>query len=198
MSQYFENDDTVKHQIRRLEYAYGKYNFDFLSDNGVFAKNGVDYGSQLLIETFLDNHHEGYVLDVGGGIGVVSIVLSKASDCLCDMVEVNCRAIELAKENIKLNKVSEKVNVILSDVYENVDKTYDYVITNPPIRAGKKVVYAFLFGAFNHLKENGELWFVMRKNHGLDSAIKDLKVEGIVCQIVDKDKGFFIVKAKKV
>jgi 16S rRNA (guanine1207-N2)-methyltransferase len=198
MSQYFENDDKVKHQIRRLEYAYGKYNIDFLSDNGVFAKNGVDFGSQLLMETFLDNHNSGKVLDVGGGIGVISIVLSKVSDCTCDMVEINPRAIDLAKENSKLNKVEDKVKVLMSNAYESVCETYDYVITNPPIRAGKKVVYTFLFEAFNYLRENGELWFVMRKNHGLESTMKDLKNKGIFCQIMEKDKGFFIVKAKKV
>jgi len=86
------------------------------------------------------------------------------------------------------------VRVIKSDAYENVNGMYDFVITNPPIRAGKKVVYKILFGAFEYLNDNGELWFVMRKNHGALSAIKDLENEGYKCEVVNKEKGFFIVK----
>ena len=113
------------------------------------------------------------------------------------MVEINDRAIDLSNKNIKINHVENSVNVIKSDVYENIKDKYDFVITNPPIRAGKKVVYKILFEAFSHLNENGELWFVMRKNHGALSAIKDLENENFKCEIIDKDKGFFIIKVKK-
>lgn len=198
MSQYFENDDKVRHQLRCLQYQYGKYNFDFYSDNGVFAKDGVDYGTKLLIDAFIKSGNSGKLLDVGGGVGVISIVLSKVLGCECDMVEINTRAIELAIKNININGVYDRVKVMHSDVYENVDDKYEFIITNPPIRAGKKVVYSILFDAFNYLSDNGELWFVMRKNHGVESAIKDLKQKGFFCEIIEKDKGFFIVKVKKV
>ena len=147
---------------------------------------------------FVKNNQKGYILDVGGGVGVISIVLSKVLECNSDMVEINQRALDLAFKNIKLNGVSNSVKAMYSDAYENVEQYYDFVVTNPPIRAGKKVVYSILFGAFNHLKEDGELWFVMRKNHGADSAMKDLKEKDIICEVVKKDKGFFIIKAKKV
>lgn len=197
MSQYFENDEKIMSKIRILKYSYDKYNFDFYSDNGVFSKNEVDYGSVLLIETFMKEKKCGKILDVGGGLGVISIVLSKVLGCKCDMVEINDRAIELANKNVKLNGVFDNVGVIKSDAYENVNEIYDFVITNPPIRAGKQVVYEFLFEAFNYLKDNGELWFVMRKNHGVLSAIKDLGSKGYKCEIVEKDKGFFIVRVVK-
>ena len=80
-------------------------------------------------------------MDVGGGIGVISIVLSRVLGCNCTMVEVNDRAIELSRKNIDLNHLGNYVKVIKSDAYENIDETYDFVITNPPIRAGKKVIY---------------------------------------------------------
>ena len=198
MSQYFENDENIKSKVRILNYNYEKYNFDFYSDNGVFSKNEVDYGSELLIETFIKEGRSGKVLDVGGGLGVISIVLAKVKNCNCDMLEINERAIELARKNINLNGVFDKVRVIKSDAYENVCGKYNFVITNPPIRAGKKVVYTFLFEAFNHLEDDGELWFVMRKNHGALSAKKDLESQGYYCDIVKKDKGFFIMKVVKL
>lgn len=197
MSQYFENDNNIKSQVRMIAYSYGKYNFDFYSDNGVFSKNEVDYGSILLMETFMSQNKSGKVLDVGGGLGVISIVLSKVLSCTCDMLEINDRAIELANKNIKLNGVGDSVNCIKSDAYENAEGLYDFVVTNPPIRAGKKIIYKFLFESFNYLNDNGELWFVMRKNHGALSAIKDLENEGHNCKIVEKDKGFFIIKVTR-
>lgn len=197
MGQYFENDENIKHKLRVLEFKYDKYNFDFYSDNGVFSKDEIDYGTILLIETFLKNSNAKKILDVGGGIGVISIVLSKVLGSVCDMVEINDRAIELSNKNIKVNHLEDRVKTIKSNVYENVCETYDVVITNPPIRAGKKVVYEILFKAFDYLCETGELWFVMRKNHGALSAKKDLEEKGYKCDIVEKDKGFFIVKVCK-
>ena len=194
MSQYFENDKSIKSEVRMLSYKQSNYNFDFYSDNGVFSKGEIDYGSHLLMQTFLGAKKGGRILDVGGGIGVISIVLSSILRCNCDMVEVNDRAIELTNKNIKLNHLEDRVRVIKSDAYENVNGMYDFVITNPPIRAGKKVIYKILFGAFEYLNDNGELWFVMRKNHGALSAIKDLENEGYKCEVVNKEKGFFIVK----
>ena len=197
MSQYFENDKNVKSEIKLIRTKISDTYFEFYSDNGVFSKDEVDYGSKLLINTFLSGANRGKILDVGGGIGVISIVLSRLLSCECTMVEINERAIELAKRNIVANHLDGYVKVINSDVYENISEIYDFVITNPPIRAGKKVVYKILFEAFDHLSDNGELWFVMRKNHGALSAIKDLENANFKCDIIEKDKGFFIIRVTK-
>ena len=196
MSQYFENDSKVKSEQRLLRTSISGYNFDFYSDNGIFAKDGVDYGTRLLIETFVSNSKCGKVLDVGSGIGVISIVLAKVLNSKCDMVEINDRAIDLSLKNCKINHVENMVSCLKSDVYEKVNDKYDFIITNPPIRAGKKVVYRILMDAKNHLKENGELWFVMRKNHGLPSARKDMEEVYSEFEIVNKDKGFFICRVR--
>ena len=70
---------------------------------------------------------------------------------------------------------------------------YDYIITNPPIRAGKDVVRRFLFDSYKYLNDDGEIWFVMRKNHGVKSIIDEID-ERFKYEIVDKDKGFYIVR----
>ena len=111
-----------------------------------------------------------------------------------DMVDINERAISLVRDNLTLNKV--KANAFSSDVYSNVNKKYDYIITNPPIRAGKEVVRKFLLGGYDYLNDNGILYFVMRKDHGVKSMIKELENKYNVT-IINKDKGFYIVSLTK-
>ena len=112
---------------------------------------------------------------------------------LCD---VNRRALHLAKKNAEANSVSELVQVIESNVYENITGIYDLIITNPPIRAGKEIVYSILDGARDYLKEDGELWMVIRKDQGAKSTMKHLE-EIYECQVVEKSKGFYIITAKQ-
>lgn len=110
------------------------------------------------------------------------------------MIDINKRSLNLACKNAILNKVN--VNVFESDIYSNVDKKYDFIITNPPIRVGKKILYKILMGAYNYLKDNGQLWLVVNKNQGAKSLAKDLSLKYEV-QIICKNKGFYIIKAKK-
>ena len=197
MSQYFDNDTTIKSQERIIDYKVGNYGFRFHSDNGVFSKSEVDYGTHVLITNFLANKKCETVLDMGGGIGVISVVLAKILHCKCVMSEINTRACELARKNVKFNGVNDLVEVKESDAYKNIEGKYDVVITNPPIRAGKKVVYEFLLKSIDYLNDQGELWFVIRKNHGEESAKRDVaKVFGN-CEIIKRDKGFYVLRAIK-
>ncbi len=191
MAQYFENANLPSNIIE-FETYFLNNKFIFKSDNGVFSKEKLDFGTRLLLESLPIKDMKGDVLDLGCGYGVVSIILSRFVDCNFDAVDVNKRALHLFDMNIKLNHASN-INPFESDAYEKVDKKYDYIITNPPIRAGKEVVYKFLRGAKDHLKENGELYFVMRKDHGAKTAIKDIS-DIYNCEIITKEKGFFIIK----
>ena len=135
------------------------------------------------------------MLDLGCGTGVVGLILGSLNKNISiDMVDVNERAIELARENIKLNNLDN--NIFISDFYSNVNDKYDYIITNPPIRAGKDIVRGFLFDAKDYLSDNGTLFFVMRKDHGVKSMVKELD-EIYKVEVVNKDKGFYIVKCLK-
>lgn len=195
MEHYFTNNENLKSEIRTLKYLYGNVSFSFSSDNGVFSKDKIDYGSHFLIDTFLKNKSSTIksVLDVGCGYGFIGIVLSKILNINVDMIDVNKRALHLCEMNINLNRVNAKC--FYSDCYEFVDKKYDVIITNPPIRAGKDIVLNILNGAFNHLNEDGTLWFVIRKDQGAKSIIKTLENDKLV-EIVDKSKGFYVIKAK--
>ena len=196
LEHYFTNNSNLKSEIKEINYIYKNNEFKFLSDNGVFSKNKIDYGSKTLIEAFLDstNKEVSSVLDVGCGYGFMGIVISKILNCRVDMVDINKRALHLAKKNVELNKVD--ANAILSNIYENITDKYDCIITNPPIRAGKEVVLNILENAKKHLLDDGELWFVIRKDQGAKSIVKILE-KSYFCETVCKNKGFYIFKAKK-
>ena len=195
MSQYFDNDNNIKHNKKIIEFYFNDKKYNVYSDNGVFSKDKFDYGTRLLLDSIDISKLSGTVLDLGCGIGVVGIILGTINKNInIDMIDINERAISLVRDNLTLNKV--KANVFSSDVYSNVDKKYDYIITNPPIRAGKEVVRKFLFGGYDYLNDNGILYFVMRKDHGVKSMIKELESKYNVT-IVNKDKGFYIVSLTK-
>ena len=195
MSQYFDNDKSIKSNKKLIEFNFNNKKYNVYSDNGVFSKDKFDYGTRVLLESIDINNLCGNVLDLGCGIGVVGIILGTINKNInIDMVDINDRAINLAKENVSLNKV--KGNVFISDVYSNINKKYNYIITNPPIRAGKEVVRRFLLGGYDYLTDDGILYFVMRKDHGVKSMIKELENKYIV-SILNKDKGFYMVSLSK-
>ena len=196
MSHYFISDENVKSEKRNLYFEFMGKKMKFISDNGVFSKNEIDEGSKILLGSYLKNGKKGKALDVGAGIGVLGITISKINECEVDMLEINKRAVDLCSENIKTNTAS-KCNVYESNVYEKVNGKYDVVISNPPIRAGKIVVFEILEKARDYLNNDGELWAVIRKNQGADSARKKMIEVYGNCEIMDRSKGFYVLKSVK-
>ena len=194
MAHYFTNDENIKSELRTINYVNGSFSFLFYSDNGIFSKNHLDFGSKLLIENIIENCGDiNSVLDVGCGYGFIGISLSKILNADVTMVDINKRAVHLTQMNIKRNEVCAKV--LESNIYENVTGKYDLIVTNPPIRAGKKVVLEILLKAKEFLNIDGELWFVIRKDQGAKSIAEELK-DTYELEIVEKSKGFYIFKAK--
>ena len=195
MSQYFDNDKNIKSERKIIKFNFDNKDFSIYSDNGVFSKDRFDYGTRVLLNSVDVDKLFGNVLDLGCGLGVVGIILGTFNKGInIDMVDINERAIDLAKNNLVLNNV--KANVFVSDIYSNIDNKYDFIITNPPIRAGKNVIRGFLLGSYDYLKDDGILYFVMRKDHGVKSMIKELIVK-FNTSIVNKDKGFYVVLCTK-
>ena len=195
MGQYFTNDENLKSEYRNIIYKYKDLTLNFTSDLGVFSKDRVDFASKLLLETYFENGKKNInVLDVGCGYGFIGITLSKIMNSHVDMIDVNKRAVHLSNINIKNNKAN--ANAFVSNIYENVDKKYECIITNPPIRAGKSVYMNIIENATKYLTDDGELWFVMNKDHGAKSTIEKIKNVYDV-NVVNKSKGFFVILCKK-
>ncbi|MFV0249522.1 MAG: class I SAM-dependent methyltransferase [Bacilli bacterium] len=192
MAHYFENNENLKSEIKEIKSFIQKQEFTFFTDNGVFSKKGLDYGTRILLENIDICKIKGDILDFGCGYGPIGIFISKMTNLNVDMVDINNRSLNLAIKNSKKNNV--KTNIFLSSFYKNISKKYDFIITNPPIRIGKKNLYEILFGAKKYLKQNGELWLVINKNQGAKSLLEDLKAEYIT-ETVNKDGGFYVIRA---
>ena len=194
MAHYFTNENNLKSEIRTIRYTNGDFSLVFNSDNGVFSKDHLDFGSKLLIETMIKNIDKNKsILDVGCGYGFIGISLAKILNSKVVMVDINKRAIHLTNMNIKENKVNAQA--FESNIYENVKEKFDVIVSNPPIRAGKNIVLEILERAHEFLNINGELWFVIRKDQGAKSIAKELeKIYKI--EIMEKSKGFYIFRTK--
>lgn len=190
---YTEHPDSA-HDIHELAVHLLGENFRFLTDSGVFSKKMIDYGSQALLACLEFKAGE-TLLDIGCGYGPLGIVLSKVQGVLSTMIDVNHRALDLAQKNATLNGVS--ANIFQSNSYEKVVGTFDHIISNPPIRAGKAVVHEILSGAYDYLVVGGDLTVVIQKKQGAPSA--KAKMEAIFgnCEIVKKDKGYYILRSVK-
>lgn len=191
MGHYFSNDE-LKSELHLIKVKIFDREYSFYTDNGVFSKGKLDFGTRTLLESLPLNDIKGKVLDVGCGYGVIDIILSKITDASYEGVDVNKRALHLAEMNAKLNNISN-VKFYESNCYKNVNDKYNVIITNPPIRAGKKIVYNIVMNAKNHLTDDGVLYIVIRKEQGAKSMLRDLE-EYYITEVINKNKGFFIIK----
>ena len=195
MKHYFTDNTDLKSEQSQFIFRYQKYDFLFTSDNGVFSKSMIDYGSRVLLEN-IEITNEKTLLDVGCGYGNFGICLNKVySQLNVDMVDVNDRAIELAKLNAKNNNI--QANIYKSYIYENVQGSYDAIVTNPPVRAGKEVVTTILSEAIEHLNDQGSLWVILQKKQGAPSAKKKMEEVFGNCEIVKRDKGYYLLHSVK-
>ncbi len=192
---YYSSNPDVEHK----ELLGNKIHFT--TDNGVFSKNTVDFGTRVLLETIdanldLDNKK---ILDMGCGYGPIGLSIAKAyPNSQVDMVDVNELALELAKKNAANNNINN-VKIFKSSQYEDINETdYDLIITNPPIRAGKDVVHGILAGSKKHLNLGGSIVAVIQKKQGAPSAIKKLNEVFENCQTLNKKKGYFILQSEMI
>ena len=190
---YAENPDAA-HDIHELRVELLGENMTFLTDSGVFSKKMVDFGSQLLLKCLEVNEGE-TVLDVGCGYGPLGLSLAKAYGVQATMVDINNRALDLARQNAERNKV--EVTIFQSNIYEQVEGKFDHVISNPPIRAGKQVVHEIIEKSRDFLKDRGDLTIVIQKKQGAPSAKSKMEDVFGNCEIIKKDKGYYILRSVK-
>lgn len=171
----------------------------FRSCDNIFSKDEVDMGSRTLIDSVVEQVKPvGYGLDFGCGYGVIGITLIKKFGVNIDFADVNGTAIELTRTNLLKNGIKSAGDLIKSNGFENITKKdYDFIVTNPPIKTGKKLLFEIMQGCFDSLKVGGTLTLVIRKDHGEDSLKKHLISLFGNCEILKRNKGFYILHCKK-
>lgn len=196
---YYSQKPQVESKPRKWQFSLLGHSFTFETDAGVFSKSEVDFGSRVLIESFVMPEIDGIILDIGCGYGPIGLSMAKQfPNRTVYMVDVNERAIQLAKKNAEINGI-QNVRILKSDGVSNVEEGLQVaaVLTNPPIRAGKDIVFKIYDDAYDVLKSGGELWVVIQKKQGAPSTVKRLEEIFKSVEIVEKEKGYWIIKAKK-
>ncbi len=197
MSHYFENDKTLKSSPKLIEYEIFNRQFKLKTDLGVFSKNSIDEGTYSFLKVLIPLHLSGRILDVGCGYGALGLTLASFDDkSNYVLVDINERAVALTKENI-LNLDLKNVTCLQSDIYQNVEGYFDSIVINPPIRAGKKIIYQMFREAYDYLIDGGSLFIVIRKNHGAFSARDYITQVFGNCYLLKRDKGYYIYQANK-
>ena len=191
---YYEKNPKADHDIHELRVRLLDTPMTFLTDAGVFSKMMVDYGSQVLLNT-LDLESDKTLLDVGCGYGPLGLTLGKVFGVQATLIDINSRALDLARANAEKNQVNARI--FQSNVYDDVEGNFDYIVSNPPIRAGKSVVHEIIKGAFCHLEDQGSLTIVIQKKQGAPSAKAKMEEVFGNCQILKKDKGYYILESVK-
>jgi 16S rRNA (guanine1207-N2)-methyltransferase len=190
---YYTEIPTSAHDERRVELLALGNALTFITDAGVFSRDGLDRGTEVLLEALPEL--SGRVLDLGCGWGAVGVALGKRWPGLdIVMTDINSRAVELARRNLTENGVA--ATVVQGDGFAAVEGMFDAIVTNPPIRAGKAVIYGLFARARDYLEPDGALYVVIRKQQGAPSALKYLKEIYSRAETVDRASGFHVLRAQ--
>ena len=190
---YYTEMPTSAHDERRIALRALGNDLTFITDAGVFSRDGLDRGTEVLLDALPTL--SGRVLDLGCGWGAVGVALGRRWPGLdIVMTDINSRAVELARRNLTENGV--KATVVQGDGFAAVEGRFDAIVTNPPIRAGKAVIYGLFAQARDHLKPDGALYVVIRKQQGAPSALKYLKEIYARAETVGRGSGFHVLRAQ--
>ena len=207
MSHYFSEKQEVKSDRKIIKYEIKNKKFEFVTDNGVFSKTKVDFGTDVMLKVFLRENlnrksQKFDVLDIGCGYGVVSVVIkSFFENARTVSSDVNERALDLTRENLLKNGVVKAENddfeVRKSFVFDNISEKFDVILSNPPIRAGKQTIFQIYEQSFEHLNENGEFYCVIQTKHGAKSTQRKLEEVFGNCEPLEINAGYRIFRSVK-
>lgn len=199
MEHYFTNSQREEEDYFTFTDNFNNTKFTFHSCKGVFSNDKIDEGTKTLLHAVIKEHPslQGKVLDIGCGIGVIGIILQFTYKNLhLTMADINQTAVQLTKQNLQKHNLS--ATVIESNLYQSVtEKEFDFIITNPPIKAGKKTLWQFVLEGYHYLKDQGKIILVIRKKHGQESLFKFMQQTFGNCQILKRESGYYILQSTK-
>ena len=190
---YYTDHPESPSEIREITYSLPAGELRLKTDRGVFSGSRVDHGTDILIRTLLEQEKgPAQLLDIGCGYGPIGIALGRTwPRCRVLMVDVNHRAMDLARQNAQENGV----DAVVKEAGSLPDEFFEVIVTNPPIRAGKQVVYGIFQQALDHLPPGGRFYAVIRKNQGAASAVRELERLFGSCETIERQSGFHILRS---
>ena len=198
MGHYFDETPETNSQIREISFSLFDKTYTYYTDNGVFSKSKIDEGSYIFLKVLLPLHLTGRILDLGCGYGPIGLTIAQNSkEARVDLADINSRALALASRSSERLNLTKRVTILHSDIYEKIEGPYDSIVVNPPIRAGKVVTYSMYSGAYQRLIDGGSLYIVIRKKQGAESAFKYLETVFENVSVLHKEKGYWIIQARK-
>jgi len=191
-SHYFTDDPNLEDDPRIFTYYYGDNALRLQSNSGVFSHGHVDEATDVLLKNIPPL--QGSLLDLGCGCGVIGVALGKAYDLRVTMADVNPRALACAEINCRENGV--EAGIVQSDCFEGIAGHFDTITLNPPIHAGKEIVYRMFEGAKAHLRPGGSFYAVMLDKHGAGSATAHLRGIFGACETLYRKKGLRVLRCE--
>ncbi len=198
MSHYFQDDPRLVTNIKEISFEINGLKMQLFTDNGVFSKNHVDEGSAIFLKVLLPLDLGENILDLGCGYGALGLTLAVAKpQCKVTLADINPRAMALCQRNATRLNLSQRVTILQSDIFDNIEGPYDSIVVNPPIRAGKSVTYRMYAEAKQYLIDGGSLYIVIRKAQGALSAARYIEEIFGNVTLLERDKGYHIYRATK-
>ncbi|NLC43822.1 MAG: class I SAM-dependent methyltransferase [Clostridiales bacterium] len=195
MEHYYTNNPQTPHDIRSIDFVIDKLYLELYTDAGVFSKNKVDYGSEILIKSLPEL--SGNILDLGSGYGVIGLSIAGLyPETQVTMIDINQRAVEITQRNIERNQIKNAATYI-SDGFDQVNGPFNAIVSNPPIRTGKNVIYTLFEQSKEYLLPGGSLYLVIQKKQGAKSAMEKLQSVFGNCEVINKQGGYWIVRSIK-
>jgi len=196
MQHYYTQDPTVPHDRKTVMLEIDGKEYAFTTDAGVFSRERIDFGSDLLLRACPDPR--GKLLDIGCGCGVLGLCMKLRYPDSCEpcMSDVNRRALDLARENAARLGISADIRE--SDGLSAWEgERFSAILTNPPIRTGKATYYPWFAQSYEKLLPGGWFACVVRKSQGGPSVKKELmNIFGNV-EVLDKSDGYWILYSVK-
>lgn len=198
MGHYFDENPEISSQVREISFTLFDKKYTYYTDNGVFSKSRIDEGAYIFLKVLVPLGLSGRILDLGCGYGPIGLTIAQNSnEARVDLADINSRALALASRSGDRLNLNSRVTFLHSDIYEKIEGPYDSIVVNPPIRAGKVVTYSMYSGARQRLIDGGSLYVVIRKKQGAESAFKYLETVFENVSVLHKEKGYWIIQARK-